>query len=237
MIKRLKLEHILFLDIETVPQFADYDSLDNPTKLLWAAKTKYQRKENFTPKEFYDRAGIWAEFGKIICISVGYFKQKEDPINFRVTSFYGEEGDILKDFKALLETHFNKSNHLLCAHNGKEFDFPYIARRMVILGIDLPEKLNLFGKKPWGVPHLDTLELWKFGDYKTFTSLSLMAHVLGIQSPKDDISGEQVRDVFYKEKDIDRIVAYCEKDTVTVAQIILKLRNQDLLNASEVLSV
>jgi len=237
MIKRLKLEHILFLDIETVPQFADYDSLDNPTKLLWAAKTKYQRKENFTPKEFYDRAGIWAEFGKIICISVGYFKQKEDPINYRVTSFYGEEGDILKDFKAILETHFNKSNHLLCAHNGKEFDFPYIARRMVILGIVLPEKLNLFGKKPWEVPHLDTLELWKFGDYKTFTSLSLMAHVLGIQSPKNDISGEQVRDVFYKEKDIDRIVAYCEKDTVTVAQIILKLRNQDLLSASDVLSV
>ncbi len=237
MIKRIKLEHILFLDIETVPQFADYDSLENPTKLLWEAKTKYQRKENFTPKEFYDRAGIWAEFGKIICISVGYFKQKEDPRNFRVTSFYGEEADILKDFKALLETHFNKSNHLLCAHNGKEFDFPYIARRMVILGIDLPEKLNLFGKKPWEVPHLDTLELWKFGDYKTFTSLSLMAHVLGIPSPKNDISGEQVRDVFYKEKDIDRIVAYCEKDTVTVAQIILKLRNQDLLSASEVLSV
>lgn len=237
MIKRIKLEHILFLDIETVPQFADYDTLENPTKLLWEAKTKYQRKEAFTPKEFYDRAGIWAEFGKIICISVGYFKQKEDPRNFRVTSFYGEEADILKDFKNLLETHFNKSNHLLCAHNGKEFDFPYIARRMVILGIDLPEKLNLFGKKPWEVPHLDTLELWKFGDYKTFTSLSLMAHVLGIPSPKNDISGEQVRDVFYKEKDIDRIVAYCEKDTVTVAQIILKLRNQDLLSASEVLSV
>ncbi len=237
MIKRIKLEHILFLDIETVPQFADYDTLENPTKLLWEAKTKYQRKETFTPKEFYDRAGIWAEFGKIICISVGYFKQKEDPRNFRVTSFYGEEADILKDFKNLLETHFNKSNHLLCAHNGKEFDFPYIARRMVILGIDLPEKLNLFGKKPWEVPHLDTLELWKFGDYKTFTSLSLMAHVLGIPSPKNDISGEQVRDVFYKEKDIDRIVAYCEKDTVTVAQIILKLRNQNLLNASEVLSV
>ena len=233
MIKRIKLEHILFLDIETVPQFADYDTLENPTKLLWEAKTNYQRKENFTPKEFYDRAGIWAEFGKIICISVGYFKQKEDPRNFRVTSFYGEEADILKDFKNLLETHFNKSNHLLCAHNGKEFDFPYIARRMVILGIDLPEKLNLFGKKPWEVPHLDTLELWKFGDYKTFTSLSLMAHVLGIPSPKDDISGEQVRDVFYKEKDIDRIVAYCEKDTVTVAQIILKLRNQDLLIISQ----
>ena len=237
MIKRIKLEHILFLDIETVPQFADYDTLDKDTKLLWEAKTKYQRKENFTPKEFYDRAGIWAEFGKIICISVGYFKQKEAPRNFRVTSFYGEESDILKDFKTLLEAHFNKSNHLLCAHNGKEFDFPYIARRMVILGIDLPEKLNLFGKKPWEVPHLDTLELWKFGDYKTFTSLGLMAHVLGIPSPKNDISGDQVRDVFYKENNISRIVTYCEKDTVTVAQIILKLRNQDLLSASEILSL
>jgi len=237
MIEKILLENILFLDIETVPDASDYNELDAEMKDLWEHKTQYQRKEEYTPEDFYDRAGIWAEFGKIICISVGYFKQKEDPINFRVTSFFGEEADILKDFKTLLETHFNKSNHLLCAHNGKEFDFPYIARRMVILGIDLPEKLNLFGKKPWEVPHLDTLELWKFGDYKTFTSLSLMAHVLGIQSPKDDISGEQVRDVFYKEKDIDRIVAYCEKDTVTVAQIILKLRNQDLLNPSEVHSV
>jgi len=237
MIKRIKLEHILFLDIETVPQFADYNSLEKHTQLLWEAKTKYQRKEKFTPEEFYDRAGIWAEFGKIICISVGYFKKEQDPRSFRVTSFHGQEATILEDFKTLLETHFSKSNHLLCAHNGKEFDFPYIARRMVILGIDLPEKLNLFGKKPWEVPHLDTLELWKFGDYKTFTSLDLMAHVLGIPSPKNDISGDQVRDVFYKENNISRIVAYCEKDTVTVAQIILKLRNQELLSPIEVLTV
>ena len=237
MIKRIKLEHILFLDIETVPQFADYNSLDKHTQLLWETKTKYQRKEKFTPEVFYDRAGIWAEFGKIICISVGYFKKKEDPRNFRVTSFHGQEATILKDFKTLLETHFSKSSHLLCAHNGKEFDFPYIARRMIILGIDLPEKLNLFGKKPWEIPHLDTLELWKFGDYKTFTSLGLMAHVLGIPSPKNDISGDQVRDVFYKENNIARIVAYCEKDTVTVAKIILKLRNQELLSPSEVLMV
>ena len=237
MIKRIKIEHILFLDIETVPQFADYNSLEKHTKLLWEAKTKYQRKENFTPEEFYDRAGIWAEFGKIICISVGYFKKEQDPRSFRVTSFHGQEATILEDFKTLLETHFSKSNHLLCAHNGKEFDFPYIARRMVILGIDLPEKLNLFGKKPWEVPHLDTLELWKFGDYKTFTSLDLMAHVLGIPSPKNDISGDQVRDVFYKENNISRIVTYCEKDTVTVAQIILKLRNQELLSPIEVLTV
>jgi uncharacterized protein YprB with RNaseH-like and TPR domain len=237
MLKKLNLEHILFLDIETVPQHANYNDLDETTKTLWEGKTKYQRKEDFTPEEFYDRAGIWAEFGTIVCISVGYFKMQGDLRKFRVTTFHGEEDTLLKEFKTLLQTHFNKTQHVLCAHNGKEFDFPYIARRMIIHGIDLPFKLNLFGKKPWEVPHLDTLELWKFGDYKTFTSLKLMAHVLGIPSPKDDIDGSEVRDVFYEENDIDRIIIYCEKDTVTVAQIILRLRNEPLLSEDEIISV
>lgn len=237
MVKRIKLDNILFLDIETVPQFSDFNLLDDATKLLWEQKTKYQRKDEFTPEEFYERAGIWAEFGKIICISVGFFVLKGDKRNFRVTSFFGKETEILKQFKTLLETHFNKPQHVLCAHNGKEFDFPYIARRMIILGIDIPFKLNLFGKKPWEVPHLDTLELWKFGDYKTFTSLKLLAHVLGIPSPKDDIQGSDVQKVYYKEKNIERIITYCEKDTITVAQIILKLRNEDLLCAEDILSV
>lgn len=237
MIKRLNLEHILFLDIETVPQHQHFNDLDATSKALWEQKSQYQRKEDYSAEEFYERAGIWAEFGKIVCISVGYFVLKNDIRNFRVTSFFGEEVKILKDFKTLLETHFNKPHHLLCAHNGKEFDFPYIARRMIINGIDIPFKLDLFGKKPWEVPHLDTLELWKFGDYKTYTSLKLMAHVLGIPSPKDDIDGSEVRGVFYEENDIDRIVIYCEKDTVTVAQILLRLRNDDILNADEILSV
>ena len=237
MIKRINLEHILFLDIETVPQHEHFEELDDTSKVLWDLKSKYQRKEDFTAEEFYDRAGIWAEFGMIVCISVGYFVLKGDIRNFRVTSFHGDEVKILKDFKTLLETHFNKPHHLLCAHNGKEFDFPYIARRMIIKGIDIPFKLDLFGKKPWEVPHLDTLELWKFGDYKTYTSLKLMAHVLGIPSPKDDIDGSQVHSVFYKEKDIDRIVIYCEKDTITVAQILLRLRNEAILGNDEILSV
>ncbi|MEZ4857263.1 MAG: 3'-5' exonuclease [Flavobacteriaceae bacterium] len=237
MLHQIPLEHILFMDIETVPLAEDFNTLDDTTKLLWEQKTQYQRKDEFSPEAFYDRAGIWAEFGKIICISVGYFKLKGDLRNFRVTSFYGEEIKILKDFKTLLETHFNNPQHLLCAHNGKEFDFPYIARRMIINKIGLPFKLNLFGKKPWEVPHLDTLELWKFGDYKTFTSLKLMAHVLGIPSPKDDIDGSQVREVFYEEKDLDRIIQYCEKDAITVAQILLRLRNETLLDESEILSV
>ncbi|MAY23881.1 MAG: 3'-5' exonuclease [Flavobacteriaceae bacterium] len=237
MLHRISLEHILFLDIETVPQFENYHDLDATTQQLWEQKTQYQRKEEFTAEAFYDRAGIWAEFGKIICISVGFFKMKGDVRNFRVTSFHGEENTLLREFKNLLETHFNKPQHLLCAHNGKEFDFPFIARRMIIHGISLPFKLNLFGKKPWEVPHLDTLELWKFGDFKTFTSLKLMAHVLGIPSPKDDIDGSQVRDVYYEKNDMDRILQYCEKDTITVAQILLRLRNETLLEADEILSV
>jgi len=237
MLNKINLEHILFLDIETVPIHEQYLELDDTLKVLWEKKTEYQRRDEHTPEEFYDRAGIWAEFGKIICISVGYFVLKGDTRNFRVTSFHGDEIKILKDFKNLLETHFNRPHHVLCAHNGKEFDFPFIARRMIINSIDIPAKLNLFGKKPWEVPHLDTLELWKFGDYKHFTSLKLLTHILGIPSPKEDIDGSQVRDVYYNEKDIDRIINYCEKDAVAVAQVFLRFRNEDILDDNEIISV
>ncbi len=232
-----KIENILFLDIETVPELETYSELDEEKKHLWELKTQYKRKEDFTAEEFYDNAGIWAEFGKIVCISVGYFTFHDGVRNFRTTTFQGEEPQLLLDFKQLLNTHFGKPRHVLCAHNGKEFDFPYIARRMLIHKISLPAKLDLFGKKPWEVPHLDTLELWKFGDYKHYTSLKLLTHVLGIQSPKDDIDGSQVREVFYKEQNIDRIAAYCEKDVVAVAQIILRFHQEELLQDSEVVSV
>ena len=237
MLHKLNLEHILFLDIETVPEHQSFEELDEEMKGLWADKTKYQRKEEYSPEEFYERAGIWAEFGKIVCISVGYFRFQGEQRMFRTTSFHGEEKQLLIDFKNLLETHYNSSRHLLCAHNGKEFDFPYIARRMIVHQIALPYKLNLFGKKPWEVPHLDTLDLWKFGDYKHYTSLKLLTHILGIPSPKDDIDGSQVRSVYYDENDIDRIIDYCEKDTVAVAQILLRLRQEELLHDNEVISV
>ncbi len=237
MLNKILLENILFLDIETVPEKADFSELEVETKDLWEQKTQYQRKEDFTPEEFYDRAGIWAEFGKIICISVGYFVFKGENRNFRVTTFHGDEVKILRDFKSLLESHFSRPEHLLCAHNGKEFDFPYIARRMIINRIDIPFKLNLFGKKPWEVTHLDTMELWKFGDYKHYTSLKLLTHILGIPSPKDDIDGSMVCSVYYNDNNIDKIVTYCEKDTVAVAQILLRLRNEELLNDEEILHV
>lgn len=174
MIEKINLNHILFLDIETVPEEEHFHSLDDEMKTLWEHKTQYQRKDDFSPEEFYDRAGIWAEFGKIVCVSVGYFVVKGDIRNFRVTSFFGDEKKILRDFNNLLNNHFNQAQHILCGHNAKEFDIPFLARRMIINQIPIPNKLNLFGKKPWEIPHLDTLELWKFGDYKHFTSLKLM---------------------------------------------------------------
>ncbi|WP_418497886.1 3'-5' exonuclease [Flagellimonas sp.] len=234
MLYKLNLDHILFLDIETVPQSRLFSDLDETTQILWEQKTQYQRKEEISAEDFYERAGIWAEFGKIVCISVGYFTFKGDSRSFRVTSFHGEEVQILKQFKQLLKDHFSQTKHLLCAHNGKEFDFPYIARRMVINGINLPYKLDLFGKKPWEVPHLDTLELWKFGDYKHYTSLKLLAHVLGIPSPKEDMDGSMVKDVFYEENGLDRIITYCELDVVTTAQIFLRMRNEELLSDDEI---
>ncbi|MDB4588728.1 3'-5' exonuclease [Flavobacteriaceae bacterium] len=234
MIHKLNLENLLFLDIETVPETKYYSDLSEDKQKLWDSKSKYQRKEDYSPEDFYDRAGIWAEFGKIICISVGYFTEVNSVRRFRVTSFYGDEHGLLLEFKALIETHFSKPKHLLCAHNGKEFDFPYIARRMVIHKISLPFKLNLFGKKPWEVPHLDTLELWKFGDFKHYTSLKLLTSVLGIPSPKDDIDGSEIFRVYYEEKNVERIVTYCQKDTIAVAQVILRLRGETVLEADEI---
>ena len=235
---KIKLNNILFLDIETVPQEENWNNLTKETQEFYSKKTQYQRKEEFTAEEFYERAGIWAEFGKIICISVGFFVESNNVNQFRVTSFFGDdEAKLLKEFKVLLNSHFSKPAHVLCAHNGKEFDFPFIARRMIVHQIELPKKLNLFGKKPWEVSHLDTLELWKFGDYKHYTSLKLLTSILGIPSPKDDIDGSEVARVYYHEKNIQRIVDYCEKDTIAVAQVFLRFNNQELLKETDIVSV
>ena len=237
MLDTIQLDNILFLDIETVPEMEHFSELDSDFQELFAHKTQYQRKDEVSPEEFYERAGIWAEFGKIVCISVGYFTQKSGERQFRVTTFQGDEERLLLDFSNLINNHFNLPQHVMCGHNVKEFDFPFIARRMLIHGIKIPAKLNLMGKKPWEVPHLDTLELWKFGDYKHFTSLKLLTKILGVPSPKGDIDGSQVAHVFYVEKDIDRIVTYCEKDTIAVAQIFLRLRREDLLIDDEIIHV
>ena len=226
MLETIQLENIFFIDIETVPAVPAFDDLPEGLRALWEKKSAYLRKPEQSAEEVYERAGIYAEFGKIICISAGYISTKEDRRVFRMKSFAGDdEKALLTDFaKALLQFFNAKRSAHLCAHNGKEFDFPYIARRMLINGVKLPQALNVHGQKPWETPFLDTMELWKFGDYKHFTSLNLMAHLFGIPTPKDDIDGSQVADVYYKEKDLQRIVDYCEKDVFTAAQVFLKLR-------------
>ena len=235
MLRNLDLTKILFLDIETVPEVQEYQQLSPVRQALWEQKTAYQRKEDQSPEVFYERAGIWAEFGKIICISVGFFDlTSPNERQFRIKSFAGEEESILHQFKRLCDEHFYLKSHLLCAHNGKEFDFPYIARRMVIHRIDLPKILNLFGKKPWEVQHLDTLQLWKFGDYKHYTSLALLAEIFGIPTPKDDIDGSDVARVYYQEKNLNRIVRYCEKDVLTLAQVFLTFLNKPQLEENQI---
>ena len=216
------LENILFLDIETVPEATDFRLLSEQAQDLFAAKTAYKRKaDDLIAEDYYDRAGIWAEFGKIVCISVGYLTTTTDGRQFRVRSFSGDENELLLEFKSLLDSHFSAAQHKLCAHNGKEFDFPFIARRMLKHQLELPYTLQLMGKKPWEVPHLDTLELWKFCDFKHYTSLKLLAHFFGIPSPKDDMDGSDVARVYYEEKDLGRIVRYCEKDVITLTQVYL----------------
>ena len=237
MIHKIQLSSILFLDIETVPEKQNFDDLSPIEQELWSHKSRYRRKEEENPKEFYKNAGIWAEFGKILCISAGFFNFSGKNRTFRITTFHGDEKELLQDFVALLESHFNKRNHRLCAHNGKEFDFPYITRRLLINGLPVPQQLQHFGKKPWEIPHLDTMELWKFGDFKHYTSLKLLAHILGVPEPKEDMDGSMVRDVYYEEGDLDRIRQYCERDVVTVARVFIKLQGGEPLKEEEIVKV
>lgn len=229
MLDNIKVSNILFLDVETVPVVYDYRKLPKHMKELWDSRFRFHPSE--TPEKLYSKAGVYAEFARVICVSVGFFNDA----TFRIKSFYGDdEKQILQDLAALLNKHFNRKEHLLCAHNGKEFDFPFLCRRMLINGIRLPKTLNLAGKKPWEVPHLDTLELWKFGDYKNFTSLSLLAAIFNIPTPKDDIDGSDVARVYWEENNLPRIVVYCQKDVLTVAQLFLRFKGEPLIENEHV---
>ncbi len=239
MLNNLDLTKILVLDIETVPQQADFGMLDEKWQQLWEKKSTYLKKnEDETSADIYPRAGIYAEFGKIICISVGFFMRSGNVWQFKVKSFYGDDEKILlQEFNQLLERYYSQPDQLLCGHNAKEFDFPYMCRRMLINGLEIPHTLNIAGKKPWEVQHLDTMELWKFGDFKSFTSLELLATVFKIPTPKDDIDGSIVWRVYWEEKNLERIKIYCQKDVVTVAQLLLRFRGEKLLSDDDVIFI
>jgi DNA polymerase elongation subunit (family B) len=226
MLDNIEVEDVLFLDIETVPATSSYELLDTSMKVLWDKKSKQFRTNEQTAGDVFERAGIYSEFGRIICISVGLIKEK-NPYSLRLKSFFGEdEKTLLSDFSAML-TKFSKNNKesLLCAHNGKEFDFPYIARRMIINGLIIPDILDNAGRKPWEIKLLDTMDLWKFGDYKNYTSLDLLTTILGIPTPKGDIDGSMVSNTYYTGKDIERIVRYCEKDVLAITRVLLRFMN------------
>ena len=236
MLEQIKTKNILFLDIETVPVKENFEDLGPTFQKLWEEKTDWKRKDEFTPSEFYKmKAGVMAEFAKIICISVGYLFFEKRESHFRIKSFYGDdERKIISDFNALLNSKFNKKQHQLCAHNGKEFDFPFIARRARINRLKLPKLLDIAGKKPWEINHLDTMELWRFGDYKHYTSLKLLAELFDIPTPKDDIDGSKVSGVYYQEKDLERIKIYCQKDTLTVAQLLLRYKGEEIIKEENI---
>ncbi len=236
MLEKVQLEKILFLDIETVPQVYQYKDVEENAKKLFEGKTRSLVKEDKTFEDAYnDRAGILAEFGKIICISVGFINETRTGRQMRLKSFYhDDEETLLKQFKQLLDDHGMTKYIALCGHNAKEFDFPYICRRMLIHGIQLPSLLDIAGKKPWEISHFDTMELWKFGDYKAYTSLALLCYVFKIPTPKDDISGADVARVYYEDGDLERIKVYCEKDVIALIQLFLRMKGEPLVDEAEI---
>jgi len=237
MLDKISIENILFIDIETVPVAPAFNALDPALQMHWDKKSKQFRDENTGADEVWERAGIYAEFGKIICISAGYLKDRQG--GFRLKSFFGDkEPEVLTGFAEMLSKFTSRRNEAtLCAHNGREFDFPYIARRMIINRLPVPGMLDNAGRKPWEVKLLDTMDLWKFGDYKTYTSLDLLTSILGISTPKDDIDGSKVAGVYYNDNDLPRIVRYCEKDVIAIARILFRFMNLPGIDDKDIESV
>ena len=232
------LSNILFIDIETAPQVEFLSELPKDLQKIWLEKVVLQRikmpekfSENMSDDEiFMKNAGVYSEFSKIICISVGCFYKKDKDMFFRVKSFTGaDEKQLLSDFSALVKKFFVTKNNFVCGHNIKEFDIPFICRRLLINGLDIPAGINATGKKPWETTFIDTLELWRFGDYKNYTSLKLLSAVFDIPTQKDDIDGSQVAEVYYKEKNINRIAQYCQKDVIAVARLYQRLYSQKMI--------
>lgn len=244
MLENVKLHKILFIDIETVPQYPNLEAANETVQKLWEYRTARFRKdkEEWTDAEYYfNKSGVYAEFGKIVCISVGFFSKNEQDKEreFRVKSYYGEdEKTILEDFFNMLTKYFgDPTQHHLCGHNLIEFDVPFLARRCIIHRLPLPKILDISTLKPWEIPFLDTMRLWKFGDYRNYTSLHLLCSVLEIPTPKDDMEGKEVAGAYWEQNNLEGIKTYCQKDVVAVAQLILRFKGQELLPAERVIIV
>lgn len=234
MLEHINIEKVLFLDIETVPGYKAYGLLPDHLKKLWDRKAGFlSGNDDTSPEVLYQRAGIYAEFGKIICICAGFIREGK----LRLKSFYGhDEGALLREFGNMVSGYFDNKDFFLCAHNGKEFDFPFICRRLLVNQLPLPDLFDLAGKKPWEVMHLDTMELWKFGDRKNYTSLDLLTTILDIPSPKQDIDGSDVGRVYWSEDGLDRIVEYCRRDVIAIAQLLLRYKGRKILSEDQIIA-
>ena len=232
MLQNINYNKILFFDIETVPLTYEFKDLEERAQGLWDRKTRFlQERDDLSPDELYEKAGIYAEFGKVVCISMGFVLQKEGETQIRVKSIANKnEKILLQEYIDLLNSYYNSPDFLFCAHNGKEFDIPFLCRRILINGLKLPFILNVAGKKPWEIKHLDTMELWKFGDFKNYTSLDLLTYIFNIPTPKYDMDGSQVAKVFYEEKNLDRIIHYCEKDVIATIQLFRKYQGDSIID-------
>ena len=240
MLSSLDIEKVLFIDIETVPAVPGFEELSENWQQLWKHKMQFKAEEGEDAAALYQRAGIYAEFGRIICISAGYIATRNGERQYRVKSFSNaSEKELLVQFFEAVTKFTHTGKKMLCAHNGYEFDFPFIARRALVQGVKLPPVFDIAGARPWEMKEhfIDTLQLWKFGDYKHYTSLSLLCALFEIPTPKDDIDGSQVAQVYWVENDLDRIVRYCEKDTLAVANLLLKYKGEELIQQNQVVSV
>ena len=233
----IRLENLLLIDIETVPEHSSFEELSEDWKTLWEEKVQRLLPENVTTAEFYpQRAGVMAEFSKVVCISIGFFILNDNAIQLILKSYYGEDEKILLEafIAAMQKLDVNKNNRSFTGHNIKEFDIPFICRRLLINGLSIPSVLNFQNMKPWETNMVDTFQYWRFGDYKHYTSLKLLAASLQVPSPKDDIDGSMVGDVYWKEKNLERIVTYCQKDVITTGNIILRFKNLPLLTEDNI---
>jgi 3'-5' exonuclease len=226
----LRLDNLFVIDIETVSTEKKFDLLSERMKELWEKKHQQLKIEDKQPSEtFAERAGIYSEFGKIIVIGIGFFHKIGNETHLKVKAIANDnEKTLLVEFAELLN---KKKNVILAGHNSKEFDLPYLCRRFLINDLPIPDALNISGLKPWEIKHLDTLDMWKFGDYKNYTSLDLLSAVFNIDSSKSDIDGSQVSSVYYNENNLTKIAEYCKKDVVVTAQVLLRLNNMPLVKS------
>lgn len=232
MYNDIAAENILFFDIETAPAFATFADADADTQHLWQQKTDKQHAgEPYDLEESYLQAGLSAEFGRVVCISCGIITRNANGQREITTTSYcsGNERELLDGFRKMLNafTMGSYNRRRLCGHNIREFDVPFIGRRMLIHGLPLSPALNVIGVKPWDSPLIDTMEIWKFGKRTDNVALKTLCHVFGHPTPKDDIDGSQVGRVFHQEKDLQRIATYCEKDVVATARVFLSMRGEE----------